>query len=182
VLNRLFGRLRQKIQKRVLRHRSRRFPAEALNVNSCWEGIRQCIVFSLDGLGSELSALELVLRHLKSRFPDTSVTVVVGGRNTESLPPTLFDRALRIQKEHLDWLGLPVRRLRQRMAELEADLAIDLSPDFNPVSGALCQATGARLRVGFANPAADLAYNYQVAPFNARSGLDRYEVLVRYLG
>lgn len=182
MLSRLLGTIRLKIQRRALRRRSRRLTDLQLDVNHCWEGIRHCVVFGLDDRGVGPSELELVLGHLKSRFPDSTVTLVVGGRNTEPLPPSLYDRALRVQKEHLNWLGLPSKGLRKRMAEAEADLALDLSPGFNPVSSALCLASGARLRVGFAGPVADLAFNFQIAPFNARSGLDRYEVMVRYLG
>ena len=164
----------------LVKRYAKRDDFEDLTLNGCWDDIHHFAVLWPD-TGVDVMAAEIVFRRLRERFPEAAITAV-------SLPgmgacvPEFGIRELDIQPDEFTFYGAPKRQLRARLRELNADVAIDLSPVFNPLSAYCCSLTEARLRVGFALPQNEMVYNYQIAPNADRSLLERYKVLASYIG
>jgi len=152
-----------------------------LSTHDCWLGVESCLVCWSDD-GADAPAAQLVMSRLRERFPEARLTLLVLQGVDVTLPSDATRSIVRVEKKHLNLFGLPVKELREGLRMIGADLAVDLSPVFNPLTGYLCELSGARIKVGFAGPGGDLVYNYQVAPRPDRSGIERYRALARYIG
>ena len=181
MLRGILKRLQRRIQMTAIRLRKRAVHAAELDLHNCWQGISGCLFF-WKGEDSDTTPLHLVLERMRIRFPGVSVTLVLLPDQTDSVPMELFERVIRLEKQHLNFWGLPTGRVVEKIKATGAELAVDLSSKFNPLSGYHCLAAKPRLRVGFAGPSSDLVFNYQVAPLSQREGIDRYKALARYLG
>jgi hypothetical protein len=103
-----------------------------------------------------------IIELLRARYGENNITVVADARDsgiTALMPRT---EILRISAEQVTRLFHPPAALLERMSGKKFDAAIDLNLDFLLPSGYICKASGARVRVGFARPDADLFYNMQV--------------------
>lgn len=61
------------------------------------------------------------------------------------------------------WIGLPTADLVTRVTGDGLDVAIDLNPHLDVLTGALCLQTGATLRMCFLGPHRELFFNVQIA-------------------
>ncbi len=157
----------------------RRTRGELIDMRECWRDIRRYML-CWTGCGADRDAVELVLDRLRRRFP-TADAVVVATRVID--PPRLEGVAVELLTERdFNLFGLPGREARRRVRELHADVAVDLSPRFDPLSAYLCLISGAPVKVGFASAGGDSVFNLQIVPEPERTGLERYRVLARYIG
>lgn len=164
----------------VVKIAARRAVVKTLEIQNCWLEVRSCLV-CWPGYGIDIKAAELVFDRLRDRFPDALITTVALPGIGAS-PPDIGVDIIEITKKNISFFGLPKRPLRQRFRDFDADIALDLSPNYNPLSAYICLLTGAKIKISFAMPECDLVFNYQVAPRPERTGLDRYRVLARYIG
>ncbi|MBT3231972.1 MAG: hypothetical protein HN356_04090 [Calditrichaeota bacterium] len=151
-----------------------------ISLQNIWEDIHHCIVCWPEA-GIDVMAAELVFRKLRNRFQFSAITVIALPGMGAS-PPDFGIDVFEIGADEFTFYGAPNGKLKSRLRGLKADLAVDLSPEYNPLSAYCCAASGARIRIGFATTEDEFVYNVQIAPNQERSGIDRYRVLATYIG
>jgi len=151
-----------------------------LSLQNIWEDIYHCTVCWPEA-GIDVKAAEIVFRKLRNRFPFAAITAIALPGMGAS-PPDFGIDVFEIEPDEFTFYGAPNSKLKSRLKSLNADLAVDLSAEYNPLSAYCCAASGARIRIGFATPDDDFVYNFQIAPNQDRSGIDRYRVLATYIG
>ncbi|MDP8228452.1 MAG: hypothetical protein P9M15_03265 [Candidatus Electryoneaceae bacterium] len=160
---------------------------EAIPFMDGWDDIRCCLV-CLPVEGVSVQEAKVVLDRLRQRFPQAKITIMTLPGILDNLVQNIslsYDNLeiLRINERMLSSSGLPKSSLRQQLNALDVDIAIDLSPQFVPLSAYLCQLSRAKIKVGFAGMSfGDLVFNYQIAPKPERTGIERYRVLAGYIG
>jgi hypothetical protein len=103
-----------------------------------------------------------VIELLRSRYGEDHITVVANALDNGITALMPHSEILRISAQQITRFFHPPAALLQRISGKKFDAAIDLNLDFLLPSGYICKASGARVRVGFARPGADLFYNMQV--------------------
>jgi hypothetical protein len=173
--------IRQRAMRMVVKKQAKRQKGEQINFTECWQEIHRILVCWPE-TGVDLLAATLILNRIKERFPEAAVTVIAMPGVSASPPDEMDAHVYSIDKNQINWLGIPDRRLKSVLQDMGADAAIDLSPRFDPQSGHFCQLSGAPIRVALEFPEGELVYNYQVRPHQDRLGIDRYRVLAKYIG
>ncbi len=182
----MYERILRFIQRRVLMHFVRKHQKHitdytVFNWTDCWDKVKRiAVIWPSDGV--DYHAAATVLNRLRECFPEALVTIIDLPGIGASPPPDINAEIYIIEKRYLNWLGLPDKRLKIILKEMEFDTVVDLSPEFDPISGYYALLTNATLRIGFAGDKADLVYNYQVAPKGKRTGSERYRILAKYIG
>lgn len=151
-----------------------------LNLQSCWQNVRHCLV-CLPETGIDVLFAEMIFYRLNERFANSNITTLVLPGISAS-PPDIGVKIVKIKQDHFSLFGLPTRRLRQMIQKLRVDVAVDLSPEYNPLTAYCCCISGARLRVGFSCKKGKNVFNYQIVPKSKKVGIDRYRTLARYIG
>lgn len=157
----------------------RKLPFE-LTLQNIWEDVHHCIVCWPE-TGIDVKAAEIVFQRLRNRFPYSIITAIALPGMGAS-PPDFGINIFKIASNEFTIFGVPNSKLRLRLKNLNADISVDLSSVYNPLSAYCCTASGARIRIGFATPENDRVCNFQIAPNQDRSGVDRYRVLATYIG
>lgn len=121
-----------------------------------------------------------IIELVRARYGEEHITVVADARDNGITALMPRSEILRINAQQVTRLFHPPASLLQRMAGKKYDAAIDLNLDFLLPSGYICKASGARVRVGFARPGADLFYNMQVQT-GGTQGASVYERLATCL-
>jgi len=181
MVNRLLANIRNRIVNWALWLSFKRGKVSELSLRHCWDGVKSCMV-CWPGEGLDITAADIILSRLRERFPQAVLTILAMPGVGASPPPGLNIHIVQVDRKSINFLGLPLRRLKDEVLDIRADVAVDLSSEYNPLSAYLCQISRARISVAFADPQGDLAYNYQFAPHPSREGLDRYRALARYIG
>ena len=181
----MINRLRENITERLLTWALwwivRREIMQEISLRECWKEVKSCLVF-WPGDGLDVSAGKIILKRLRLRFPNATLTILSLPGIGASPPYDMAVKIIKIEKESLNFLGFPLKVFRNQLDEVKADLAVDLSLDYNPLSAYLCKLSKARISMSFADPRCDMAYNFQIAPQPGRQVLDRYRVMARYIG
>lgn len=151
-----------------------------LDLHTCWNDVNHCMVCWPES-GIDVLFAETIFHRLKERFENSRITTIVLPGMTASLPD-IGVNVVNVRIEHFSVLGLPTRKLKQLIQELNVDVAIDLSEEYNPFTSYCCCISGARLRVGFSNKQGGIVFNYQIAPNMNKAGIDRYRTLASYIG
>ena len=102
------------------------------------------------------------LREYRHRLNHLHLTVVNSGTRTTSLIDYTRCEVIRIDPTDINKFSLPRRSLLQRIESRDYDTAVDLNLDFVLHTAYICKASGARVRVGFTHPSADMFYNVQL--------------------
>jgi hypothetical protein len=121
-----------------------------------------------------------IIELVRSRYGDDHITVVADALDNGITALMPHSEILRISAQQVTRFFHPPGALLQRIAGRPFDIAIDLNLDFLLPSGYICKASGARVRVGFARPGADLFFNLQVQTGNTQ-GSSVYERLASCL-
>jgi hypothetical protein len=117
---------------------------------------------------------------VRTRYGDDHITVVADALDNGITALMPHSEILRISAQQVTRFFHPPGALLQRIAGKPFDIAIDLNLDFLLPSGYICKASGARVRVGFTQPGADVFYNLQVQTGDRR-GHGVYERLASCL-
>ena len=165
----------------AVRRQSRRSVSPEIVFLDVWENIHRVLI-CWPGDGMDILAARVVFNRIRDRFPNATLSVLALPGIGASPPSEVEAEVITVRKEDLTFLGSPGDRLRNQLRDAGFDAVVDLSPQFDPLAAFLCLATEAQVRIGFAGPGGDLAYNYQVSPRTDRSGIDRYRALARYIG
>ncbi|MFH0765939.1 MAG: hypothetical protein V2A61_05920 [Calditrichota bacterium] len=164
----------------AVRRLAHRGNMELFDVNQSWHSVKRVLIcWPFQGLDLQLGGV--ILNHLENRFTEAVLTIVALP-GVGASPMQTGMEILQLQPKDLNIWGLPNNRARDRLRSLQADVAVDLSSKFDPRLAFLCLISGAPIKVGFALPRSDLAFNYQVRPKRESSEIDRYRALARYLG
>ncbi len=91
-----------------------------------------------------------VCDRLSEWFSPIELVLLSSGTELFRLPPTRH--SVLAVPAAINHFGLPYRQVRQRVMEIEPDVAFDLHPSFNLASAYLCVVSGAPLRAGFHAP------------------------------
>ncbi len=151
-----------------------------LQLSDCWQGIYQCVVCWPEE-GVDTAAADIIFRHLRKKFPGAGITVIES-LTQKAYPPEESVRVVSLSKTDFNFMGFPKSSLKMKLQSINADIAIDLSAKFNPLTAYCCEMCGAKVKVGFALPDSELVFNFQVLPNSERKGADRYKVLASYIG
>jgi len=151
-----------------------------LDLHSCWKNVNHCLVCWPEN-GIDVLYAETVFIRLKERFANSVITTLVLPGMTAS-PPDIGVNIVNVKLDHFSFIGFPKGRLKQLIQGLKVDVAVDLSPMYNPLTAYCCCISGARMRVGFSSKEGEIVFNYQVAPSSSKVGIDRYRTLASYIG
>jgi hypothetical protein len=103
-----------------------------------------------------------VLTRFGSRFDERSISVVSAGARGQVERILPHAQVFPVDVRDVSPWYLPRRALMSQIVKRKYALAVDLNLDNILPSGYICRAAGARIRVGFGSPHADLFYNFQV--------------------
>jgi len=151
-----------------------------LSLESCWQDVNHCLV-CLPEAGIDVLIAETIFFRLKERFENAVITTLVLPDIIAS-PPDIGVNIVKIKQDHFSFFGLPTRKLRQMIQNLKVDIAVDLSPEYNPLTAYCCCISGARMRVAFSSEAGATVFNYQISPDSKKFGIARYRALANYIG
>ncbi|MBM3325875.1 MAG: glycosyltransferase family 9 protein [Calditrichaeota bacterium] len=182
----MYERILRIIQRRFLMHYVRKYVKRKavdapFNWTKCWDKVKRIAVI-WPGDGVDYQAAAMVLGRLRECFSEALITIIDLPGMGASPPPDTDAEVYAIEKRYLNWCGLPDRRLKAKLREMEFDTVVDLAPEFDPISAYYILLTHAPLRIGFAGGKADLVFNYQIAPKAERAGVERYRILAKYIG
>lgn len=164
----------------LVKLRAWRTTTDVVSYNDYWNTVKRCMISWSPGIVDN-AAVNVIIEKLKTRFPSLkTVLVILPGTEDQSLYSDM--EVIKLTEESIQWTGRPSSDIRKRLALLEMDLIIDLSPDFDVFSAYICQLTKAPVKIGFATKYSDLVYNYQIMPKSTTDILERYRVLARYIG
>jgi ADP-heptose:LPS heptosyltransferase len=110
----------------------------------------------------DMQPVSMVIEFFKRRFRSEDITVVSTGHPIDILRALPRSQFIHIVQGEIGFLFMPRKELMRRIKGRPHDLAIDLNLDFLLPSGYICKASGARVRIGFADQRADIFYNLQV--------------------
>jgi ADP-heptose:LPS heptosyltransferase len=99
---------------------------------------------------------------LKERVKEENLTLVAGTQETYLAHLVPRSSIIRIHQNELTTFFCPRAALLATIGTKQYDIAIDLNLDFVLPSAYICRESGARIRVGFARPNADLFFNMMV--------------------
>ncbi len=173
--------IQRKFTGMAVRKQARRSTSPEIELLSAWENVRRVLIF-WPGSGMDVLAARVVFNRVRDRFPHAGLTVLALPGIGASPPSEVDAEVISVHWNELTFFGVPGKKLRDRLHDGGYDAVVDLSPRFEPLASYLCLCTEAPIRIGFAGPGSDLAYNYQVSPRDDRSGMDRYRVMARYIG
>jgi hypothetical protein len=111
---------------------------------------------------ADATPLTPLLERLAGRFDERLITVVTSGPQYKVERMLPHARVVPIGPDEISVWFLPSRNLMAGIMNRKYALAVDMNLDNNLPSGYICRASGARIRLGFASPHADLFYNFQV--------------------
>jgi hypothetical protein len=157
----MFEKTRHSLGTHLSRWRFRHASDELISfTNSVSQAQRVLVIMPLgnDDLPSTAHIIEL----LRSRVAEDRITVITGHHGLDVLRTLPRSKFIHLIPEQISRLYLPRTDLMTSVLEKEHDLAIDLNLDLVLPSGYICKASGARIRIGFARPYADLFYNFQI--------------------
>ncbi len=163
----------------ALRMLVRRRGLGLFSLNECWLGIHRCLI-CLPVSGLDEQSLQMIIDRLRTRFPLIDIIVVSPTDYTGEIPDGVERHLLR--REDFSFFGIPSRALKEKLRNLNIEMAVDLSPRYNPLTAFCCELSGAKLKVGFAWSDGEQVFNYQVSPNPATTGIERYRVLANYIG
>lgn len=148
---------------------------------NCWVNISHCLIIWPEQ-GIDLESAELVLLRLRAKFATARLTIMaLPGIGASPLDSTA--EILRMKPNDVNFLGIPRQNLIEKMQQMNIDLVIDMSPQFNPLSAYLTLISQARIRVGFVGEEiAEKVFNLLIAPKPEHSKIEKYRVLAKYLG
>ncbi|MCF7810151.1 hypothetical protein K9N50_04090 [bacterium] len=155
--------------------------SKELSLRNCWDDVLNCLLF-WPGDGLDVKAADIVIMRIKKRFQGVKLTVVALPGIGASLPQDVEAKIIEINKGSLNLFGMPVRALKDEILDIRADLAVNLSPEYNPLASYLCLISRAKVSVSFADLRGDSVFNFQIAPNPDREGIDRYRVMANYIG
>lgn len=95
--------------------------------------------------------------------PQRIIPVVLSGQVTH-VPAEYITRLIRLDDEHLSFLGLPKKDFAQRVWSEAPDVAFSLSPAFDIAAAALVGASPAPFRVGLYSEDAEPFFDLMLAP------------------
>lgn len=131
--------------------------------------------------GIDLYAADVIIKRVMNRFPEARVSVVeFPGIGVSSLNTALS--LFPISTVDINFWGLPTRTLIDRLSKMKTDIVVDLSMKYNPLSACICMLSLAPLKIGFAIEESEQVMNFQVAPKNERTDLEKYKILAKYIG
>jgi len=181
----MFKRLKNSFQNKCLNlaisFTIRRSKPKELSLRNCWDEVLNCMVF-WPGEGLEVKAAEIVIMRLENRFPNAKLTIAALPGIGASLPQYVKAKVIEIEESSFNLFGLPVKALRDEILDVRADIAVDLSSEYNPLVAFLCLISRSRVCVAFADLRGDSVFNFQIAPNPVREGIDRYRVMANYIG
>ena len=108
-------------------------------------------------------------------------TVVVRENFRSWINPDLGAKFLTFNPTHKDLLGFPENKTKQQLLNLDADVVVDLTPQFSLFTAGLAAATRAPLRVTLAKDHANRFFNLIVHPARGRSLQEQYFVLLSHI-
>ena len=181
MFKRLIALFQRKLIISVLKYQKWRRKDEAVSLFDGWNDVRCCLI-CLPPDSVEEEEVGVVLDRLRQRFPQAKIVVgVLAGRDISFSDDSI--EIIRIDEAMLSPSGMPKSSVREQLKAISADISIDLSPTFVPLSAYLCMLSGARIKIGFAGLShGDLVFNFQIAPKAERTGIERYQVLAGYIG
>jgi len=87
------------------------------------------------------------------------VRYIVKRRNLEYVDPSINDRLITYSDEHVNRWGLPEQSLLEIIFVSRPEVVIDLNVEFDPISAAIVQQSGAPMRIGFYNEENEKYFN-----------------------
>lgn len=181
----MFENLMRSLQRKLalwsVKKLSKRTAAAEIKLLDAWESINRVLICWPSG-GMDILAARVVFNRIHERFPHAGLVVAALPGMGASPPSETDAEVVSIKWDDFSIFGKPSRRLRDNLAGGRYDATVDLSPRFDPFAASVCLCTEAPIRIGFAGPEGDIAYNFQVSPRSERMGIDRYRVLARYIG
>ncbi len=180
----MFDGLKAAIQRKAIsgaiRFASKRCRSYPLETKKCWNNVQNCLIL-WPRSGVDIRTGEPVYNRLRERFPSAMLTTLMLS-STVAAPAEMDDLTVKVNQQEFNFLGLPRRSLRDRIARIKADFVVDLSPQYDPLTAYFCLLSNAPIKVSFASAKSDLVFNYQIAPHPDRSRTERYKVMARYIG
>lgn len=150
-----------------------------ISTRTCWQAINRYIICLATG-DVDIEGTEIIRQRCSERFPEADEVVV--SLSGENIPSSENGQMISITSNELNFFGIPNKHIRKKLRNLNADIAVDLTTDFNPLSAYVCLISNARMKICFSKPRSELVFNYQIAPHADSKGPDRYRVLARYIG
>ena len=121
--------------------------------------------------------IEPLIEHLRPRL----VTLLVPENFRTWISRDLGARVIPYDYRKKNFLGFPEPDMRRRVSEVEADVAVDLTPEFNAYTAALAAASGASLRISLDSQQEPGFYNVFIESNGEKDLGERYETLLRYV-
>lgn len=128
----------------------------------------------------DLAVAENFLPLVRNSFAESAITLLLRKECKHFLRKLPLFRCVWMGQEDLTFLGLPKKDLVAQVQALDSDVAVDLSPDFDPLSAYLCWQSKAALRVSMVKPRGNCFYNLQIQS-KSNNLSDNYKTLIRYL-
>jgi hypothetical protein len=129
----------------------------------------------------DFDTARLILEPLIERMNPTCLTILVRDNFRSWLPPDLRARIIPFDPASKTFLGLPMPKFCQLVKDVEADVVIDLTPEFYAFTSGLAAASEAPLRISLNHEYAGKFYNLLITPEPGRSLSERYELLLNYV-
>jgi len=129
----------------------------------------------------EFEAALPILAPLIERLEPSQATVIVRENFRSWLPQTSAWRLLTFDLNSHSWLGFPKAHLLHGARKIGADVVLDLTPGFHPLTNGLAAAVGAPLRIAFDDEERSNYHNYVIHVDRTKPLSERYRVLLGYV-
>jgi len=110
------------------------------------------------------------------------VRYIVKRRNLEYVDPSINDRLITYSDEHVNRWGLPEQSLLEIIFVSRPEVVIDLNFEFDPISAAIVQQSGAPMRIGFYNEENEKYFNILIERKESDYFEDGYLKIQQLLG
>ncbi len=121
--------------------------------------------------------MEPLITHMRPRF----TTLLVPENFRTWISADLGARVVAYDARKKNFLGFPEPDMRRRVSELEADVAVDLMPEFSPFTAALAASSLAPLRISLDSTQEPGFFNVFIEFAGDKNLNERYETLLKYV-
>ena len=121
--------------------------------------------------------IEPIIAHMKPRL----VTLLVPENFCTWISRALDVRVMAYDFRKRNFLGFPKVDMRRKVGEIEADVAVDLMPEFSAYTAALAAASDAPVRISLDSRQEPGFFNVFIETDGEKDWGKRYETLLRYV-
>ena len=142
---------------------------------------RSMLIFMPEN-NDHFGAAKVLLKKIKTQLPGKTVVICTNHKEINLDRNSQVDGIIFVTPDDVNFLGLPRKKLTQKIQATDFDMILDLNVDFQPVSSYLSQKSNAPIKVCLYNHHKEPFYNLAFRTDQEAATEVKYDRLIDFLG